>query len=308
MENYIKRYLEEYESLGHTWGNASEFEFLKGYPYHALGVISEVHGAAAFFTPDPSQQEIEIITHPERIEFYLFPQMKAWWNNSTTFFRIEEYETVIFDASVWPEPIKISPGGHFEIYGTLIYENRMILKGSNDERLWLPEVAMMDATNDFLRTAKNIVLTEAEVKEVQGIALLRAKYEEIGRNEKDGVYAGNPWLRAKHEEEFWDLAEEYEIRPNTANLIKSQALLIYKEQPIYQPNMSSIVDSLIGSSIFTSILLSLQVLYEKKIKREPKKKRKRSKPKSLNKQRKSSSSASTHRLHLHLSLRGNQSF
>jgi len=262
LENYIERYLEEYESLVHTWGNESEFEFLEGYPYQVLGVISQVHGAAIFFS-DSSEQKIEVITHPERIEFYLWPQMKTWWDSATSFMVLREHETVIFDASVWPEPIKINPGGHFEIYGTLIYQHRMILKGSNDEKLWLPEVAMIDSTNEFLRVAKNIVLNEAEAAEVQGVALLRAKAEEIARNEKDGNYSDNLWLRFKHEEEFWDLAEEYEIRPDTAKQIKTQALSIYKEQPIYPPNLQPIIDSLIGSSIFTGSLYGLRLVYER---------------------------------------------
>ena len=76
LENYIRRYLQEYENLVHTWGNESEFEFFEGYPYHVSGVISEVHGAAIFFTHS-SEQQIEIIIYPERIEFYLWPQMKT---------------------------------------------------------------------------------------------------------------------------------------------------------------------------------------------------------------------------------------
>lgn len=271
LENYIKRYLEEYENLVHTWGNESEFAFFKEYPYHVLGVISEVHGTAIFFTHS-SKQEIKIVTYTERIEFYLWPEMKKWWDNATTYFRGEKNEVAIFLNDYTME---VGLGGHVEIDGTLIYENRMILKGSNDEKSWLPDVAMVDATNEFLRVAKKIVLTEAEAREVQGVALLRAKYEEIARNEKAGVYTSNLWLRAKHEEEFWDLAEEYEIRPETASVIKSQALSIYKEQPIYQPSLPSIIDSLIGSSIFTGIVYSLHLVYEKKIKSKPKKKRKR---------------------------------
>lgn len=274
LENYVRRYLEEYEQLVHTWGNESELEFFKGYPYYVLGVISEVHGAAIFFTHS-SEQEIEIITYPERIEFYLWPEMKKWWDNATTYFRGGENEVAIFLEDYTME---VLPGGHVEIDGTLIYENRMILKGSNEEKLWLPEVAMIDATNELLRVAKGIVLTEAEVKEVQGVALLRAKYEEIARNEKNGVYTNNLWLRAKHEEEFWNLAEEYEIRPDTARQIKSQALLIYKEEPVYRPSLPDIINSLIASSIFTGIISGLHLVYDKKIKQKSKKKRKKRKP------------------------------
>lgn len=281
LENYARRYLEEYKKLVHTWGNESEFEFFEGYPYHALGVISEVHGAAIFFTRS-SQQEIEIITYPERIEFYLWPEMKKWWDNATTYFKGKENEVAVFLDDY---TIEVAPGGHVEIEGTLIYENRMILKGSNEEKLWLPEVGMIDATNEFLRVAKSIVLSEAEAEEVQGVALLRAKAEEIARNEKAGAYRDNLWLRAKHEEEFWDLAEERGIRSDTAKQIKSQTLTIYKEQPIYQPSLQPIIDSLVGSSIFTGIVYALRELYEKKLKKRSLEKDDKGKPKKKRKKR-----------------------
>lgn len=271
LENYARRFLEEYEGLVHTWGNESEFEFLEHYPYHVLAVLSEVHGTAVFFTRS-SVQKIEVITYSERIEFYLWPEMKKWWDNATTYFKGGENEVAIFLDDYTME---VAPGGHVEIDGILIYENRMILKGSNEEKSWLSEVAMIDAANEFLRVAKNIVLNEAQIKEVQGVALLRAKAEEIARNEEAGVYTNNPWLRAKHEEEFWDLAEESEIRSDTAGQIKTQALSIYKKQPIYQPSIPSIIDSLIGSSIFTASFSIIHFVYEKKMKRKPKKKRKK---------------------------------
>lgn len=238
LEEYTKRYLDEYKILFETYGsdlgNLSEFDFYSGYPYYVKGVISKVHGAAIFFYSS-SEERIDFETIEERIEFYLWPEMKAWWNNSDTFLVLQEHETVTFDASVWPEPIEINLGGHFEIYGTLIYENRMLLKGSNQKQKWLPEIALIDATNQFLLLAREEALDEAEIRKIEGYSLLRAKAEEIERKLRTGEYGDNWRLKLKDEDEFWKIAGEWNIKPQAAEEIREDVLAPLIEQPLYDP-------------------------------------------------------------------------
>lgn len=287
LEEYTRRYLNEYKVLFETYGsdlgNLSEFDFYSGYPYHVKGVISKAHGAAIFFYSS-SEEEIDVETIEERIEFYLWPEMKAWWDNSDTFMVLQEYETVTFDASVWPEPIKINPGGHFEIYGTLIYENRMVLKGSNQKLKWLPETALIDSTNQFLWIAREKALNEAEIRKIEGYSLLRAKAEEIERKLGTGEYGDNWRLKLKDEDEFWEIAEEWNIKPQAAREIREDVLGPYLEQPVYDPFQEwgkPIILSLIAAAIYGVIEWRFKLLSKRlqKVLRRGKSKGKRKRPK-----------------------------
>ena len=291
LEEYTGRYLNEYKILFETYGpdlgNLSEFDFYLGYPYRVEGVVSKVHGAAIFFYSS-SEEEIDVETIEERIEFYLWPEMKGWWDNSDTFMVLQEHETVTFDASVWPEPIKINPGGHFEIYGTLIYENRMILKGSNQKEKWLPEIALIEATNQFLWIAREKALDEAEIRKIEGYSLLRAKAEEIERKMETGEYGDNWRMKLKDEDEFWQIAEEWDIKAQAARQIREDVLGPYLEQPAFDPFQEwgmPIILGLIAAAIygiiewrFKLLRKRLQRLYrrgrtEKKVKRAKKRRK-----------------------------------
>jgi hypothetical protein len=290
IREYARRYLEEYKNLveayGSGLGNLSQFNFYAGYPYHVLGVISEVHGAAVFFNSS-SSQTIEIMTIPERIEFRLWPVMKEYsydtfWekeyseengfteyvisanlqigDGKTPTYFYQGKNTMVIMADEYT--IRVMPLGRLRIDGMLIYENRMILKGSNEEKHWLPEVAMIDATNEFLRTAKDVVLAEAELREIQGLTLLRAKAEQIGRNTAKGIYKDNPMLQYKDEQEFWKMAEEYGIRTETARKIKDEVLVRYTKPYWYKPIIEHMPEAIINGLIVTGLVAIVTALYK----------------------------------------------
>jgi len=291
LEEFTRRYLNEYKILFETYGtdlgNLTEFNFYSGYPYRVKGVVSKVHGAAIFFYSS-SEEIIDVETIEERIEFYLWPEMKAWWDNSDTFMVLQEHETVTFDASVWPEPIRINPGGHFEIYGTLIYENRMIVKGSNQKEKWLPEIALIDATNQFLWIAREKALDEAEIRKIEGYSLLRAKAEEIERKLKDGEYGDNWRMKLKDEDEFWQIAEEWDIKAQAARQIREDVLGPYLEQPVYDPFREwgkPIILSLIAAAIYGVIEWRFKLL-TKRVKKVLRRRRSQEKRKGRKKKRK----------------------
>lgn len=262
LEEYAKRYLLEYQILFDTYGSdlgdLGEFKFYSGYPYRAQGILSSIHGAAIFFYSS-TEQEIEIQTIDERIEFYLWTVMKdnpptTFWeteseeapsldvyyieanlrigNGTTpTFFALRKNEVAIFASSEIPFDYRIivEPLGYMKVDGILIYENRMILKGSNNERDWLPEIALLDATNEFLRLARTAALDDAEIKQIQGFSLLKAKAEQIERNLASGAYEDDWRLRWKDEEEFWQIAKQYGIMEELAQRILEEILKLYLE-------------------------------------------------------------------------------
>lgn len=268
LEDYAKRYLEKYHNLCDTYkdnlGDLNQFKLYSNYPYYVKGIISEKHGAAIFFYPSENET-IEVETIPERIEFYLWPVMKEY--SSDTFWEreypqdgdFESYEisanlqigdgetptyaysgentlAVFLDAG-YPTydryyHIRVMPLGRLRIDGTLIYENRMILKGANDVDAWATDVASIDATNEFLRLARKHVLNQAELKQIACLSSLVAKAEQIGQHFVDGSYR-NEDLRWKEEREFWDIVNNCEIEKELARNILNE--VIPKEEESDKP-------------------------------------------------------------------------
>lgn len=306
IENYAKTYLQEYKNLVETYGsglgNLSQFN-LSGH-YNVVGVISKVHGAAVFIKSS-SKGSIETKTIPERIEFYVWEVMKQYsdddfWERqyaqgnefetytvstnlqigdgkTPTYFYVGEKTVATFTNDY---TITVMPLGRLRIDGVLKYENRMILKGSNDERDWSPQVALIEATNEFLRIAKNLILSEAEAKQVEGLAILRAKAEQIERNKATGVYEGNPTLQSKDEQEFWELAEEYGIYPEAAQEIRNFVKERYIQQPWYQRYIEILPEAFIGA-VFSTVIVSpiLTMVYNRFLRKKVKRLTKQIRPK-----------------------------
>lgn len=287
IHNYVERYLREYkvlvEAYGSALGNLSAFTFCLGYPYKVTGVISRSHGAAIFFEPALSE-EILVRTINERIEFYLWPVMKEYsaedfWElphgQSNGFGSYVFYANLQIGDGVTPTyaydggrnilailadsyTIQVKPLGRLRIDGTLIYENRMILKGSNEADRWAPETALLDSTLEFLRIARKLALDEAKQKEIECYTLLYAKAEQIQRKLATGAY-GDPFnwrLWTIDEDEFWKIAEECGISSETAAKIRKEVLEKYKTQEWFEhPILTHIVIPFLigiaGTIVFT---------------------------------------------------------
>lgn len=279
IENYAKTYLQEYMTLvefyGNGLGNLSQFKF--SHYYNILGVISEVHGVALFFEAS-SKGNIETKTIPERIEFYVWEVMREYGNDNfwkRQYPQENELETYIISANlqigdgitptyfyvgektvatfVNDYTISVMPLGRLRIDGVLKYENRMILKGSNDERDWLPKVAIIDATNEFLRIAKDLAVSEAGIRKIEGFSILREKADQIERNKATGVYEGNEALQSIHEQEFWELVEEYGIHSEVAQGIINLTEGRYTQQLWYLPFVEGLSKVIIEGIVVTVI-------------------------------------------------------
>lgn len=305
IEDYAKKYLEEYKTLvefyGGGLGNLSQFKFSEY--YNVMVVVSSVHGAAVFFEPS-SKVNIETVTVPERIEFYVWEVMReysndAFWDRqypqgiefenyivsanlqigdgiTPTYFYVGEKTVATFTDDY---SIKVMPLGRLRIDGVLKYENRMILKGSNDERDWLPKAAVIDAANEFLRIAKDLAVAEAGIRKIEGFDILREKAEQIERNKATGVYEGNEDLQRMHEQEFWEEVEQYGIHPEVAQGIITLAREKYVKKPWYLPFLevlSKVVfDGIVLAIIASPFLFILNRWYEKKFPSKSKTRRRR---------------------------------
>lgn len=261
LEEYIRRYLQEYQILFETYenalGNLTEFKFYSDYPYHVKGVISKTHGAAIFFNSS-SKEEIEIHTIEKRIEFYVWPVMESWWNSPG------EVRIIVGDGAtlnfLGDADFEIGLGGSVEVQvgGIIIYENRMILKGSNGEKDWTPQAALLEATNGFLSIARNTALTEAEFKQIEGFSLLKAKAEQIESNVESGMYKDNWRLRWKDEAEFWQIAEKYGVKEEL-----SQRILQEIVEPYLKPEPNIILEYAKWAAIliFAPVMVGLIVAW-----------------------------------------------
>lgn len=267
FKKYIEGYLLKYKQLVENnipAENRSEFKFYKNYPYEVKGIFSTSHGAAIFFNHS-STLKITIDTIDERIEFYMWPQMKEWWNNASTNFVIEKNETVIFTEKAGDNPITINRGGRITIFGTVIYENKMRLKGCNEKEHWSEESAKLDALSDFLRVARGIIKNKAGLTEIEGINKLIILAEDIAEKERKGLYINNPELLAKDNKEYFELAEKFGIESQIAENIKENELEKYlspPEPPLYH---NPWFVTIIGGLIVTIIVAIFR--YIKKIKK-----------------------------------------
>jgi len=265
LRDYIVRYLKEYRDLVDAYKtdltNLSKLELYANYPYRVVGIISKTHGAAIFFYPS-TEEKIEIKTIHERIEFNVWPIMLESCPATSTFWE-QEYSkgqqigtysikanlqigdgvtpTYFYhpkgSIAVFLENFKIivKPKACVRIDGILVYENRMILKGSNEKESWSQETAILDATSEFIRIVRTIILDEAKLKQIEGYSLLRAKAEEIERKLSTGYYGSgeefNEFQYTKDEDEFWKEVEEFGIQTETAKRIRETIRERFKPKP-----------------------------------------------------------------------------
>jgi len=286
IEEYAKTYFQEYKDLvkfyGNGLGNLSLFKFSEHYT--VLCVISRVHGAAIFFEAS-SNWSFETKTNPERIEFYVWEIMQKYSNDG--FWQIKYPQGKVLEAYIISANLQIGDGvtptyfyvgektaatftndytitvmplARLRIDGTLKYENEMILKGSNDERDWLPKAAIIDATNEFLRIAKDLAIAEAGLRKIEGMDVLREKADEIEKNKATGVYEGNEALQSMHEQEFWEEVDEYGIHPEVAQGIINMVKERYTTQPWYSP-LAEVLPQLIIDAILVTVIASPLVFF-----------------------------------------------
>jgi len=197
--------------ITHTGPN----RFLMGIsaPNAIEGEISFARGALITFNASSSVSftaNISLSTSP--VEYHLWPQMpqnpyvsviKPIVLGNGTFVLTapvtdDKVATVVpAGATIWyngtGSALRLSGAGSVVIYGSLIYPQRLILKGSNAPSSWSTLQAKFDALDEFIQDGQGIFNT-SEVQEIQTSIRVPLLLELIGGRIADGTYSGNPSL------------------------------------------------------------------------------------------------------------------
>lgn len=227
LKDYILEYSAEYRRFveenmglldrgiveGYSQSGSHNLTFYWNYPKKIHGVISSSHGTAVFFNhSDRKNTEISIKSLSEPIEYYVWPNMPK---NTTGLpvVRILKASTcyhldskVSYDYGlIYVDPeaklrytgeghvFDISGLGAIAIFGSLIEEDRMILKGSNSKEDWSELQARFDALSEFTWDCRDI-LNESTIKTLEAKYKLPLMLDKIGTRIERRKYVDNPDL------------------------------------------------------------------------------------------------------------------
>jgi len=180
-------------------------------PNKIEGIISRTHGAAVFFDySEIKTTEITIIEISEPIEYYIWPQMpKNTSGLKWIWVKAGDYHLdspIIYDYGlIYLEPganlrytgtgegIRITGYGAIRIFGSVIYEDRMILKGTNSKEDWSKIQARFDALSDFIWDCQGS-LDATKIEELNENYKFFLLLDRIAFRIKNGNYRDNPSL------------------------------------------------------------------------------------------------------------------
>lgn len=227
LKNYIEEYLSEYTRfvdenyglLSFPQSYLSNFTFFLHPPSEIEGVISRTHGAAIFFNfPDRENRQITIKEISDSIEYYIWPEMPR--NTSALPWVLIKHGDYHLDTQVnishgllFVEPganlrytgkenaFNISGNGAIVIFGSLVYEDRMILKGTNSKEGWSKIQARFDALSDFVWDCEG-VLNATTIERINAKYKLPLLLDKIAFRMESGRYWDNPSLFTKDYEEL----------------------------------------------------------------------------------------------------------
>lgn len=220
LKNYIEKYLSEYVTLvddnfvllSFPQSYLINFSFYVNPPPEITGVISRSHGVVIFFNPSERTEKIKVTISEirEHIEYYIWPDMPE---NTTGLesvlvksgdYHLDSPITLDYGLfSIEPGVImrytgegdgwRISGEGAIEIFGTLIYEDRMILKGTNNQEDWSELQARFDALSEFIWDCRH-ALNESQIKELNAEYEFYLLLDRIALRMRNGQYRDNPSL------------------------------------------------------------------------------------------------------------------
>ena len=236
LKIYIEEFLSEYrrfvdENYSLLAFNLSNFSLYLQPPNEIEGIISKTHGATVFFNSSNSERtRITIKEIWEPIEYYVWPGMPK--NTSAlkwVLVKAGDYHLdspVIYDYGLlYLEPgvkmrytgegegLRISGDGAVTILGTLIYEDRMILKGTNSHEDWSNLQARFDALSEFVWDCRG-VLNETKIEEINAEYKFYLLLDRIALRMRSHRYWDTPSLFRE------DYKELEKVCPSNATLSK----------------------------------------------------------------------------------------
>jgi hypothetical protein len=275
LRNYVQEYLTQYHNLVEVYfsqlstvqGNLSNFPLYLNYPNKIVGVISRTHGAALFFGNSQNagnETEIKEISSP--IEYYVWPSMPV--NTSGLPWILVKHADSYY---VLDSPIQIPYGllyaesganlrytglghafnvtglGAVALFGTLIEENRMILKGSYGKKDWSVNQADLDSLSAFISDCAG-VLNDSDINSIRKTYepsfLLSRMLSLIG----SGEYRDNPWLFTQDYEQLKQAGADN----TTLSKVQTDYMDMQEEEP---PSLAAFVwiffvDHILGGMFF----------------------------------------------------------
>jgi hypothetical protein len=189
--------------------NLSDFAFFEFHDYSITGVISSTHGAALFFDPlnEPNRFYPKQIS--ESIEYYFWPKM-THDTKTLPIVRVAEGEYPL-DSTISAQYglLYIDPGATMRftvkgktfnftdnaaiiVFGTVIQEHSLLLKGSNSKEDWSIAQAGMDALSEFTWDLKTVGVDNSTIKNLEAKYKIPFLLSKIALRMKNSEYRDNP--------------------------------------------------------------------------------------------------------------------
>jgi hypothetical protein len=224
LKDYVEEYLSEYRQFVEAnyallASNLTLFPLYLRSPNKMEGVISQTHGAAILFNYSTREtRQITIEETKDPIEYFVWPSMPR--NTSGLKWVLVKHGDYYFDSPVsysygllYCEPgvnmyyagqghvFNISGLGAIVIFGSLIEENGMILKGTNNKEDWSKVQASLDAFSDFVWDCKQI-LDNTTTRGIEVRYKPTLMLDKIASRIQSGIYRDNPGLFTADYEEL----------------------------------------------------------------------------------------------------------
>jgi len=228
LKNYVEKYLSEYVKLvddnyallSFPQNYLINFSFYVNPSAEITGVISRSHGVVIFFNSSERKETIKLAISEvgEPIEYYIWPDMPEntsglkWVLIKAGFYHLDSPVTYDYGLSFLEpgvimrytgegEGLRISGEGAIEIFGTLIYEDRMILKGTNNREDWSEIQARFDALSEFIWDCKQ-ALNQSQIEEINAEYKFYLLLDRVALRMRNGKYRDNPSLFKQDYEEL----------------------------------------------------------------------------------------------------------
>lgn len=284
--NYAREYLSQYHGLVEAYysliltssnsSSMSNFPLYLNYPNEIVGIISRTHGAVLFFNYSQTTGNVtEIEEIPNPVEYYLWPSMPA--NTSGLPWVLIKHADTDY---VLDSPVQIPYGllyvesganlryigsghafditglGAITIFGSLVEENKMVLKGSNDKDEWSISQARLDSLSAFISDCKG-VLNDSDIKTIQTTFECSFLLNRMLSLLSSGKYRDNPWLFTQDYEKLRNAGAD------NATLTKVETDYIEMQETPTPSLTDSIwaffVEHILGGMIFGTVLGGLIV-------------------------------------------------
>jgi len=214
LRNYIEEYLSQYVKIVNENqpldGIPNNLTFFWRPPDEIVGVVSRSHGALVLF--NYSQKNTRSITIKQfslPIEYYIYPQMSTNISQLPSVRILKGVYTLdsqinIPNGLLYADPeailrytgqghaFNISEKGAILIFGSLIEEDRMILKGSNNKEDWSKLQARFDALDEFVWDCQGLNATK--IGNIEKQYKMTFLLERISSRMETGRYKDDPSL------------------------------------------------------------------------------------------------------------------